>query len=193
MRAAKPVLMPAILLACLAILRPAVGVQAGERGYSFSADLADRGGGDRDGSGTAQVTIDPGGDWVTICGRLVVENLDHVTDWGIHVGAEGEVGEAVFGFSGLGGCRSLPTADIFDPIMADPAGYYVDVHTAKYPVERFPGGAIRGQLLADAPDTAMRPPTTSPWVTLGLFLVGLAGLLGVASADRLRQDSERRD
>jgi len=85
----------------------------------------------------------------------------------------------VDGFEGSSSdCVDASDADL-DAIIANPAGYYVNIHT-----EDFPAGAIRGQLVADSPDTAMETPTTSPLAVLGLLLVGMAGVLGVRFARR---------
>jgi len=172
-------LLPAVLaaIASLALVAGALGAEVG-----FSADLANGGEGDEDGSGTATITIDP--DTGEVCYDLTVEGIQPVTASHIHIGAAGESGDVVVpldvdGFEGSSSdCVDASDADL-DAIIANPAGYYVNIHT-----EDFPAGAIRGQLVADSPDTAMETPTSSPWAALGLLLVGMAGVLGVRVARR---------
>ena len=172
-------LLPAVLaaMASLVLVAGALGAEMG-----FSATLADGGGGEPNGSGTADITIDP--DTGEVCWDLSVDGIGDVTASHIHVGAEGESGDVVVpldvdGFSGTSnGCVDASDADL-DAIIADPAGYYVNIHT-----EEFPAGAIRGQLIADSPDTAMEAPSSTPWAALGLLLVGLAGVLGVRAVRR---------
>jgi len=172
-------LLPAVV-AMLASLLLAGGVIAAPMG--FSADLADGGEGDTDGSGSASITIDP--DTGEVCWDLSVESIADVTASHIHVGAEGESGDVVVpldadGFSGTSdGCVDASDADL-DAIIADPAGFYVNIHT-----EDFPAGAIRGQLAADSPDTAMQQPASSPLAAFGLVLMALAALLAVRTARR---------
>jgi len=68
----------------------------------------------------------------------------------IHAAPAGVVGEIVVPFDvalgpfGIpGGCTFDVEADLVADILADPASYYVNLHT-----EEFPAGAIRGQLFA---------------------------------------------
>ncbi|HKO34450.1 MAG TPA: CHRD domain-containing protein [Candidatus Limnocylindria bacterium] len=172
-------LLPAVLaaIASLVLVAGALGAEVG-----FSADLSNGGEGDEDGSGTAAITIDP--DTGEVCYDLTVDGIQPVTASHIHIGAEGESGDVVVpldvdGFEGSSSdCVDASDADL-DAIIANPAGYYVNIHT-----EDFPAGAIRGQLVADSPDTAMETPTSSPWAALGLLLVGMAGVLGVRVARR---------
>lgn len=66
----------------------------------------------------------------------------------IHTGTAGVIGAVLvpFGTSfARSGC-STTTKAIIDAILANPGGYYVNVHNASYP-----GGAIRGQLKKGAP------------------------------------------
>ncbi len=66
----------------------------------------------------------------------------------IHTGAKGVSGAVFVGFGGTftrSGCTTTTKANI-DAILANPSGYYVNVHNASYP-----GGAIRGQLKKAAP------------------------------------------
>jgi len=172
-------LLPAVLaaIASLVLVAGALGAEVG-----FSADLTNGGEGDEDGSGTAAITIDP--DTGEVCYDLTVEGIQPVTASHIHIGAESESGDVVVpldvdGFEGSSSdCVDASDADL-DAIIANPAGYYVNIHT-----EDFPAGAIRGQLVADSPDTAMETPTSSPWAALGLLLVGMAGVLAVRVARR---------
>jgi|GEM_PF-902051 len=108
--------------------------------------------GDPDGSGTALFTFYPGGD---VCFMLTAMNIGDVTASHIHIGAEGVLGGVVVNLAipenGLTGCVTSTDA-IIDAIIADPAGFYVNFHTAE-----FPDGAVRGQLaeVVPAPATTM--------------------------------------
>jgi hypothetical protein len=85
----------------------------------------------------------------------------------------------VDGFSGTSDeCADAGDADL-DAILADPAGFYVNIHT-----DDFPAGAIRGQLAAESPDTAMTAPGSSPLAPAGLALLFVAGALVLRAAAR---------
>ena len=82
-----------------------------------------------------------------ICYRLTAANVTLPTIAAhIHRGAAGTNGPVVVGFAAPGangvstGCAAATTATI-DEILANPAGFYVNVHTKEHP-----GGAIRAQL-----------------------------------------------
>lgn len=134
--------------------------------------------GDPDGSGTASITIDP----VTrqVCWNITVTNIAPAVASHIHAGAAGVSGGVVVpldiaGFTGsTTGCAAAPAAADLQAILANPAGFYVNVHTAD-----FPAGAVRGQLSAATSNTALGRPMGSPWLPLGvvLLLIGLAGAL----------------
>ncbi len=144
MRTRIPSLLLPAVLAAIASLALATAALAAP--MSFSADLTTGGEGDEDGSGTATITIDP--DTGEVCWDLTVEGIEPVTASHIHVGAEGASGDVVVpldvdGFEGSSSdCVDASDADL-DAIIADPAGYYVNIHT-----EDYPAGAIRGQLVA---------------------------------------------
>jgi hypothetical protein len=170
MRRRVPFPVPALVAGTLASLLLAATAFAAP--VSFSADLADGGEGDADGTGSAAITIDT--DTGEVCWELSVEGIGDVVASHIHVGAEGESGGVVVpldtdGFSGTSeGCGTPADADLA-AIVANPAGFYVNIHTAE-----FSAGAIRGQLTAAAgetPDTAMQPQPSSPLIALGLLLL----------------------
>jgi hypothetical protein len=96
-----------------------------------------------DGSGRITVVIDPPKG--TACYIMNVVGLDGVTMAHIHTGAAGQTGGPVVALTAptdgtSGGCVPI-AADVAQALLANPAGYYVNVHT-----RTFPNGAIRGQL-----------------------------------------------
>ncbi|OCC23029.1 hypothetical protein MB02_12650 [Croceicoccus estronivorus] len=99
-------------------------------------------GGDADGSGAFFAEIDP--DSGDLCFTLTVKDIADVTGAHVHVGAAGSDGDVVtpLNVTGEDGdeCVALQH-DVAKAIVADPSGYYVNVHNAEYPK-----GAIRGQL-----------------------------------------------
>ena len=66
----------------------------------------------------------------------------------IHTGAAGIAGPVLVGFGATYSRRGCvtSTAETIAAILANPKGFYVNVHNASYP-----GGAIRGQLKRGAP------------------------------------------
>lgn len=103
------------------------------------------GGGDPDGSATAQVTIEDNFDQV--CWSVSdVRNISPVTAAHIHVGARGVDGPPVFTLkkSNEGEWKGCSEGAEWtqDRIEGNPERFYVNLHTADYP-----NGAIRGQLM----------------------------------------------
>lgn len=102
------------------------------------------GGGDPDGSGLAEITIEDNFDQV--CWSITeVRNIGPVTAAHIHVGARGLDGPPVFPLTKSNegvwkGC-SEGAEWTQDRIEGNPENFYVNLHTADYP-----NGAIRGQL-----------------------------------------------
>jgi len=128
------------LLAITASVVLAGAVRGSDRVAGFNAALADAGGGDVDGVGTAHITFQPDGGWIIACGTLTARNIGRFTDWGIHVGAEGEVGDVVWGFSGTGYCVSVPSMAIpeLDAMIADPPAVTTSMSTpGSSPTARF--------------------------------------------------------
>jgi hypothetical protein len=106
---------------------------------------------DPDGEGAAAVTIDP----VTgeICVDLRATNIQTAVMAHIHRGAAGVNGPVIVPFPVLPNptaaeCVTAAPLSLAAEIVANPAGFYVNVHTAD-----FPNGAIRGQL-AVSPTTS---------------------------------------
>ena len=130
--------------------------------------------GDPDGSGSATITLDPAAG--TACWNMSATGIGHVNQSHIHVGAAGTSGDVsvpldVDGFDATTeGCASGVAANTLQGIIDNPAGYYVNLHTAE-----FPAGAIRGQLAAGSPNTAVPVGSSgSPQVLLGALLTALA-------------------
>ena len=134
----------AIVIAALAALI-AVAVAAGAprvSGMSLHATLtgkAETPKGDPDGSGTATVTING----TSVCWQIKASKVTTLTASHIHKGGPGVAGPVAVPFGAAyksKGCTTT-TAATAAAIKRNPAGYYVNVHNAKYP-----GGALRGQL-----------------------------------------------
>lgn len=170
----------ALALGAIATLALASVAQAAEVTLNATLSGAAEGsaGGDTDGSGTAKIVIDV--DAGTACWTLNVENIEPATQSHIHVGAEGVAGDVVVpldvdGFDGSSeGCTEDQDASVLQAILDNPGGYYVNVHTAD-----FPPGAIRGQLAAATPNTALAVNDGAPLVPIGATLLSLGLALGV--------------
>ncbi|MEP7082308.1 MAG: CHRD domain-containing protein [Chloroflexota bacterium] len=136
--------------------------------------------GNPDGAGTASITVDPATG--EVCWNLTATGTMPITQSHIHTGAAGVSGGVlvpldVDGFTGSSeGCVAAQPAAALNSILANPAGFYVNLHTSD-----FPAGAIRGQLAAAGqPNTAVSEPQgTSPLVALGLVLLGLSAVIGM--------------
>jgi hypothetical protein len=122
----------------------------GAEATGFTASLTGEaeipGPGDPDGQGSAIVTIDQAAG--EVCYAIVVSGIAlPATGAHIHVGTSDVAGDIVVpleapGENGAsGGCVTGVDPALIEAILADPDGYYVNVHT-----EEFPAGAIRGQL-----------------------------------------------
>jgi hypothetical protein len=99
--------------------------------------------GDPDGTGTADVKLDQNKN--EVCYDIKVENIAAPAAAHIHKGAKGAAGPVVVTFdpAKIGQGEACVPSDhaVIDEIVGNPAGFYVNVHTAD-----FQGGAVRGQL-----------------------------------------------
>lgn len=99
--------------------------------------------GDADGSGTAEITVNPGR--TQVCYKLAVANIAPATAAHIHEAPLTAAGPVVvtLGAPASGtssGCVTVARALALE-ILKRPADYYVNVHNGP-----FPAGAVRGQL-----------------------------------------------
>jgi hypothetical protein len=106
--------------------------------------------GDPVGTGTAEFHLRAGQGQV--CYQIAAKNLPPAVAAHIHRGATGVAGPVVVPLNTPNaagasfGCATTTRA-VVKAILAEPASYYVNVHTAE-----FPAGAIRGQLTGTSPD-----------------------------------------
>ena len=108
---------------------------------------------DPDGSGTANITIDSATN--EICWDISVAGIGTALASHIHEGNVGTNGPVRFPFTPAPNPTSTGCAvdATYAPlILANPAGFYVNVHTGE-----FPNGAIRGQLGTSPQDTVLLP------------------------------------
>ena len=101
-------------------------------------------GGDPDGAGLARIEISDATN--TVCTDLEVRNISGVTAAHIHEGRAGVNGPPVITLDAPDDDDSDDCDEVQESLLreirANPAGFYVNVHTADYP-----NGAIRGQIM----------------------------------------------
>lgn len=145
--------MPVLCLASAAALVVSVVVApssvADNGGRPFTVSLTGTaevpGPGDPDGSGTAELRLNPGQE--EVCFSIEVDDIGlPATGAHIHVGSADVAGPVVVALvppDGTGTSSACVGADreLVRTILRNPDGYYVNVHTSEYPA-----GAVRGQL-----------------------------------------------
>ncbi len=134
-----------ILTGCAAALALAPVAAAAET-VVLTANLSganEVGGGAPNGNGAFRVEINTEtGDF---CYTLYGEKISAPTMAHVHTGAAGVNGGPVITMDVTGKGSDMCIAvepEKLKPIVANPAGFYVNIHTAD-----FPGGAVRGQLM----------------------------------------------
>ncbi len=114
-----------------------------------------------------------------MCFTITFAGIEDPVAAHIHEGGADVNGGVVVDFdwpNSLGDGCVAGDAAVVAAIVADPSGYYVNVHTAE-----FPASAIRGQLVAAVADTpAEELPATGSNLTLFLLLAGAAFTAGGA-------------
>lgn len=131
--------------ALLAVAGIAVAQQDAGRPFSVSMNGAAEvpGPGDPDGTGRAQLRINPG--LGQVCFTLTVSGIAEATAAHIHRAVAGQAGPVVVTLTAPSGGTSKDCVnadrELLKNIVANPSNYYVNVHNADYPA-----GAIRGQL-----------------------------------------------
>jgi hypothetical protein len=137
----KSLLLGAVLLGASFSSAPVYAQSAIHLGATLTG-ANETGGGASDGSGTFSAEIDS--DSGDLCFTLTADKIGTPTAAHIHTGAAGVDGDpiATLAVTGTDGEECVAVQhDVAKAIVANPAGYYVNVHTAE-----FPKGAIRGQL-----------------------------------------------
>jgi hypothetical protein len=100
--------------------------------------------GDPDGSGTANVRVNPGQECISY--DITVQDIEPATAAHIHEAPPGEPGPVVVPLdaptdgTSSGTVQNVDREDAKD-LVQNPEDYYVNVHNVPYP-----GGAVRGQL-----------------------------------------------
>ena len=95
--------------------------------------------GDPDGSGVANLRINPG--LGEVCWEITVADVEPINNAHIHIAPADRPGPVVVPLNPYtGGCTTV-TRELALAIITNPEGYYVNVHNQPYPA-----GALRGQL-----------------------------------------------
>jgi len=95
--------------------------------------------GDLDGTGTADLTVNPGTG--EVCWTIEVAGVEPITAAHIHVAPADTTGAVVVPLNPYTGGCTVVDRELALAIITDPDAYYVNVHNVP-----FPGGALRGQL-----------------------------------------------
>ena len=135
-----------LLLAAIAVAVPAVAFGSQAKTLTFESYLLGKSEvpkGAPKGSATVNLTITGN----KVCWKFTkLKNFDKPLVSHIHKGKAGAAGPVYIPLGGAfkaTGCINAPAGSPTSAIAKNPKGFYVNVHTAKYP-----NGAVRGQLHA---------------------------------------------
>lgn len=137
--------LPAAILTLSAAALALAPVAAAAETVVLTANLSganEPAGGAPEGNGAFRVEINT--DTGDFCYTLYGEKISAPTMAHVHTGAAGTNGAPVITLDVTGKGSDMCIAvepDKLKPIVADPAGFYINIHTAD-----FPAGAVRGQL-----------------------------------------------
>lgn len=138
-------IIPAALIA-VALSAPALAMheQGGRKLMTSLSGAVEVPPGDTDGTGKFSATVNAG--QTKVCYTLSVAKIDKPTMAHVHRGAAGVAGPPVITLktptSGRSNACAMVTRALAKELIANPEGFYVNVHNAAYP-----GGAVRGQLM----------------------------------------------
>lgn len=130
---------PAAAAAIVALLAAGPALAAPVKLSATLSGANETGGGDPDGSGSFMVEIDA--DSGDFCYTVKAAKIATPTAMHVHSGAAGTDGPPVVTFTMGEDMCIAAEPDVLRPIVANPANFYVNIHTAD-----FPKGAVRGQL-----------------------------------------------
>jgi hypothetical protein len=135
-----------LLLAAIAVAVPAVAFGSQAKTLKFTASMLGKSEvpkGAPTGSATATITITGN----KVCWKFTkMKNFDKPLVSHIHKGNAGAAGPVYIPLGAAfkaSGCTTAPAGSSPSAIAKNPKGFYVNIHTAK-----FPNGAVRGQLHA---------------------------------------------
>jgi hypothetical protein len=132
-----------VMLTLVAGTHLAAAQEIGKATARLTGEAEVPGPGDPKGSGTAQISLDPGKG--EVCYELSVVDIQPATAAHIHEGAAGQEGPVKVALEApkSGSAKGCAKADasVIKSIAENPGGYYVNIHNAA-----FPKGAVRGQL-----------------------------------------------
>ena len=129
----------ALVITVLALSAPLAGANDPATRTTTLSGAEEVPAGDPDGTGSASIEIRPKEG--RICWAIKFSKISAPSAAHIHIAAKGANGPPVLPLSPIGKGCAKAEPELIKALLADPNGYYVNVHTAEHPE-----GAIRGQL-----------------------------------------------